>query len=107
MGDGMCSVGKNCMEVLAKRLYVMFEEICTEAEFILLYFKKRNFQGLGAGVFDRDFENPRAITMNPYAWDMIKKRGNIYRFDPSMDFFLTGTTAPPEKTKKDEEQLLD
>lgn len=98
--ENSCTVGKNCMDVLAKRLYVLFEEVCLNSDLIILYFKKRNVPGLGAGVFDSEFENPKVITMNPHGWNMIKSRGNIYQFDPSQDFFLTGSAPPPEKVEK-------
>lgn len=102
-----CTVGKNCMDVLARRLHVLFEEVCLDADMIVLYYRKRNIEGLGAGVFDRAWENPRTITMNPSAWNMVKSRGNIYQFDPTQDFFLSGTAPPPEKMEKTEDQLLD
>jgi hypothetical protein len=105
--DNACTVGKNCMDVLAKRVYILFEEVCLDADVVILYYRKRNIQGMGAGVFDREFKNPRIITMNPSGWNMVKRRGNIYQFDPSQDFFLSGQAAPPEKTEKHEDQLLD
>lgn len=105
--DNACTVGKSCMEVLAKRLYVLFEEVCPQSDMILLYYKKRNFVGIGAGVFDRRFENPRTITMNPSAWELIKGRGIVYQFDPSRDFFLSGSMAPLEEVKNSEDQVLD
>jgi hypothetical protein len=105
--ENSCTVGKNCMDVLAKRLYVLFGEVCLNADLIILYYKKRNILGLGAGVFDRQFQNPQTITMNPSAWNLVKSRGTIYQFDPSQDFFLSGIAPPPEKTEKIEDQLLD
>lgn len=105
--DNCCTVGKNCMEVLCRRLYVMFEEVCTQSDLAILYFKKRNFEGLGAGVFWADLERARVITMNPTAWERVKARGNVYQFDPNQDFFLTGSSAPPEEVEETEDQLLD
>ena len=105
--DRSCTAGKGCMGVLVKRLHALFEEVCFSADMIVLYFRKRNFHGLGAGVFDRGLEAPRVITMNPSAWGMIKDRGNVYQFHPSGDFFLTGSAAPPKEVKKDKDQLLE
>ena len=105
--ENSCHAGRSCMEVLAKRTYVLFEEVCLDSDIIILYFRKRNVQGLGAGVFDREFQNPRVITMNPSAWNMVKSRGNIYQFDPSQDFFFSGVSAPPKKVEKSEDQLSD
>jgi hypothetical protein len=90
--ENVCHVNKNCMSTLAQRVYALFEEVCTQSDVILLYFKKRNFNCLGAAVFYRNMGSiePRTITMNPYAWKMIKSRGSIFQFDPSQDFFSTG-----------------
>jgi hypothetical protein len=104
--ENSCHVGNNCMEVLAKRLHVLFEEVCLTSDMIMLYFKKRNVGGLGAGVFDREFQNPQIITMNPHGWNLVKNRGNIYQFDPSQDFFLSGSAPPPEEVEEKSEEHL-
>jgi hypothetical protein len=105
--DMGCTVGRNCMETLCKRLYVLFAEICTSSDLILLYFRKRNYTGLGSGVFWPNLEDAKVITMNPTAWERLKNSGNVYRFDPSRDFFLTGMSAPPDEIQKSEDQVLD
>lgn len=85
-----CTVGKNCMETLAKRLKVLYEEVLTDVDLILLYYRKRNLPGIGAAVFWRSFEEPRIITVNPTSWARIKNRGAVYQFTPGPSFFLTG-----------------
>jgi len=95
------------MNLLATRLHVLFTEVCTQADLILLYFAKRNYKGMGAGVFDRAFANPRVITMNPSAWNIVKARGSIYQFDPSQDFFMSGHAPPPEEVTDSTDRLLD
>jgi len=105
--DNACTVGHNCMGTLVRRLYVLFNEVCKEADVILLYYKLRNSNSLQAGVFDRELRFPRSVTMNPSAWELVKTRGIIYQFDPSSDFFLSGASAPPEKIEKPEDQLLE
>jgi hypothetical protein len=93
------------MDTLVKRLHVLFEEVLTDTEMVILYYKKRNVPGMGAGVFWRDLENFRIITMNPTGWEMIKNRGMVYQFDPSPQFFLSGKAAPPKETVDSQEEL--
>ena len=50
--DYACTVGKGCLDTLAKRIFILFEEVCANADLIILYYRKRNVQGLGAGLFD-------------------------------------------------------
>lgn len=93
-----CHVGHSCMSTLAKRIHVLFQEIVTRSNLIVLYYKKRNVSGIGAALFWEDMREPRIITINPSAWRMIKRRGMIYQFDPAPDFYLTGgSAAPPEE----------
>lgn len=96
--DNACHVNHNCMEVLAKRVHILFQEVLPSVEVIVLYFKKRGSQSYGAGLFWRDMREPRAITMNPFAWSRVKQRGSIYTFSPNQSFFLNGRAAPPEST---------
>jgi hypothetical protein len=94
--DNACTVGHNCMESLVRRLKLVFEELLPQAQLILLYFRKRNVPGLGAGVFWRDFREPRVFTVNPRAWERVKRRGVVFQFVPGESFFLTGKAPEPE-----------
>lgn len=94
--ENACFAGKSCMQTLAQRIYILFEEILPFAKLILLYFRKRNIPGIGAALFWRDMREPRIITVNPSAWNVVKRRGTVYRFNPGPSFFLTGRAAPPE-----------
>lgn len=100
--ENSCHVGKNCMETLAKRLFVLFSEIIPKTRLILLYYALPNSKQ-SAGAFFKDFRSPRIIKMNPYAWKRIKNRGNIFQFLPSSNFFISGITEPPTEisSKKD------
>ena len=94
--ENSCHVGHNCMEILTKRLHALFSEVVPQyVDLILLYFKKRNTEGMGSGVFWRDFRTPRVITMNSGAWTRLKIRGEVFRFTPDQSFFLTGKSAEP------------
>ena len=99
--EDACHVGHNCMEILAHRLQALFTEVMPQyVNLILLYYKKRNVEGIGAGVFWRDFRTPRVITMNPGGWKRVKLRGEVFRFTPGETFFLSGRAAPPEAEPK-------
>lgn len=97
--EDSCPGNHNCMETLAKRLKIMFD-LLSHADLILLYYKKRNIPGMGAGVFWKDFRDPRTITMNPKAWARLKLRGKVLQFQPDESFFLSGRSPDPEE--KDE-----
>ena len=96
--DGACHVNHNCMEILSKRVHVLFQEVLPTVEVMILYFRKLNGQQYGAGLFWRDMREPRVITMNASAWTYAKHRGRVYAFSPNSSFFLTGRAAPPEVT---------
>ena len=91
-----CPGNHACMETLAKRVFVLFREVMPYAHLIVLYYRRRNTNSLGAGLFWSDMREPRDITMNPFAWEMIKARGLVYEFHPGPNFFLTGQAPPPE-----------
>jgi hypothetical protein len=96
-----CHVGHNCMEILCKRVHVLFHEILTGTQILVLYYKKRNTNGLGASVFWKEGNRePRIITMNPYAWNRIKQRGSVFQFTASPEFYLSGTSSEPVETQK-------
>jgi len=95
--NNSCHVGKNCMETLAKRIQTIFTHVVPSSKLVILYFKKRNVNGLGAGIFSSDFNRVRVITMNPTGWNAVKNRGLIYEFSPTKDFFLTGKSEPIKK----------
>ena len=99
--DNSCTVGKTCMEVLVKRIHVLFEEILQDVEVLILYYKKRNVAGIGAGIFWRNLKDFRIITINPTSWNYIKSRGAVYQFHPSPEFYLGGTSQKPEEAEEE------
>jgi hypothetical protein len=105
--ENVCHVGRNCMETLARRLHMLFGEVFKPeddkptVDLIVLYFRKRSDDdSIGAGVFWRDFTNLRIITVNKAGWNYVKLRGNIYQFNPSETFFLSGRAPPPVETEE-------
>lgn len=102
--DDTCPVNHNCMEALAKRVYILFEEVLPASKMIVLYFKKRNIPGIGGCIFWRTMSEPRVITINPFAWNKVKQRGTVYEFSPGPAFFLTGQAAEPQPTEEESAQ---
>lgn len=89
-----CHVGKNCMEKLVTRLKTLFGDIVPEANLIILYFKRDFRDNLGAGVFYPNLQDFRVITVNPFAWERLKFRGDLFRFSPNPTFFLHSKEDP-------------
>lgn len=89
-----CHVNHNCFEILFKRVNILFNETVVHGtSIILLYFRKVGVPGLGAVVFDRQFDKvePRWITMNPSAWNKVKNYSEVYSFKTNSEFFLGNT----------------
>ena len=102
--EDSCPTNHNCMETLAKRVHILFEEVLPGSKMIVLYFKKRNIPGIGGCIFWRTMAEPRVITVNPFAWNKVKQRGTVYEFSPGPSFFLTGRAAEPQPTEKESAQ---
>jgi len=102
-----CPANKNCMETLAKRIFVLFQEVIPQADLIILYYRKQCSSGLGAGLFWKDMSEPRYIIMNPSAWDMIKQRGYVFEFHAGSSFYLSGLASEPEMKLDSEKSELE
>lgn len=96
--SGTCPENHNCMETLAKRIFVLFQEVLPAAQLIILYYRKRNLNGIGGSLFWRDMRAPRNISINPWGWESAKRRSLVYQFKPGPYFYLTGSAPPPEET---------
>lgn len=106
--QGNCPVNKNCMQALSQRVYVLFEEVLPRADLLILYYRKRNLpHSIGGTLFWRDMREPRNITINPYGWTNIKRRGQVYQFHPPVSFFITGRAEMPQETQAVENLALD
>jgi len=105
--DHSCHVGQNCMETVAKRLHALFEQVLPRyVDLVLLYFRKRNLPGMGAGVFWKDFRTPRVINMNLGGWNRVKLRGEVLRFTPGESFFLSGRAPEPTQEPAQSKLIL-
>jgi len=94
--DSVCPENKNCMEMLSKRIYILFNEVLPNAELTILYFKMLGSSRIGGSIFWKNMSEPRNIVINPSAWQRIKAYGIIYEFTPNPVFWMTGIAPPPK-----------
>jgi hypothetical protein len=79
---------------LAKRVKYIFDQFPT-ADLLLLYFSYRDRPGSQrAGIFWRDFREPRYITMNRAAWERMKAMGTVYEWQLPNSLFLGPMPIP-------------
>jgi len=86
--DLACHCGHRCIDVLVHRVTALFDMLPKTISLILLYFKNDHMERIEAGVFWRDFREPRVITVNPSAWKYCKGRGDVLTFHPTDKFYL-------------------
>ena len=79
----------SCMEKLVKRVKYVFDTF-KDAQLLLLYFSWRDQPGSQrAGVFWRDFSEPRYMTFNRKGWAKMKEIGTVYSWRLPDNLFLT------------------
>lgn len=87
--NDVCPVNAGCMDVLAKRIDYLFTNVIPQAKMIVTYFKWRDRpQSIRAGVFDRDLEDPRVMTLNQSAFKKFQKEGISYTWIPTDEYML-------------------
>lgn len=75
-----CPRNANCMEKLAHRVKWFFDTF-PKAELLILYFAYRDRPGsTRAGLFWRNMQEPRFITLNRSSWNKLKGMGSIYEY---------------------------
>lgn len=94
-----CPANQNCGELIAKKVYYLFEEVLDDTTVqLILYFKKRNqryysktqgwVDSLGACVFYKDMREPELITMNRSAFYKLRDQGIKMSWLPSDEFLF-------------------
>lgn len=92
--NDVCPVNAGCMEVLAKRIDYFFTTVVPEAKMVVAYFKWRDRpQSIRAGVFDRDLEDPKVMTLNQSAFKKFQKEGISYSWIPTDEYMLIRPSA--------------
>lgn len=96
MQDDSCPKNKNCAESLAKRVHHFFQHVEPDAELMVAYFKYHDKpNSIRAGVFNKDLEEPKLMTVNPYAFRKFQKEGITKQWSPSAEFCGIGGTSIP------------
>jgi len=99
--QGSCPTNHNCMETLAKRIFILFQEVLPAAKLIILYYRNKNINRIGGSLFWRDMREPSNISINPWGWESAKNRSIIYKFEPGPQFFITGSAPSPKEISDD------
>ena len=86
------------MEGLAKRVHYFFDNVVFDAELIIAYFKYHDRpQSIRAGIFFRNMDEPRVMTLNPYAFKKFQREGDTYKWFPSTEFYnLNSVLTTPD-----------
>lgn len=75
-----CPANKNCMGTLVHRLNYLFTEVEPKAQLIIAYFKYRDSTSIRAGIFNRDMDNPRVATINPFSFKRLMGEGTTMQW---------------------------
>lgn len=83
------------MDILAKRVNYLFTHVVPDAKQIIAYFKYRDRPtSVRAGVFTRDMDEPRVMTLNQSAFKKFQQEGLSFSWFPTDEFLLV---APDPK----------
>lgn len=88
-----CHKGAGCIEKITFRLNCLFAAFPT-AQAVSLYFRPRSEKAVWATEFWRGYtKDPRVWTYNPWAWEQLKKKVQLFQWDPPQH--AAPTCAPP------------
>lgn len=77
------------MDVLAKRINYLFTHVIPEGKQIIAYFKYRDRpDSIRAGIFTRDMQEPRVMTLNKSAFNKFQKEGISFTWVPNSEYLL-------------------
>jgi len=85
-----CPANKNCMSTLVHRVNYLFTEVEPRAELIVAYFKYRDTTSIRAGVFNRDMDDPKVSTINPFSLKRLLGEGTTMQWFPPDEYWRTG-----------------
>lgn len=84
-----CPVNRGCMDILAKRVNYLFTNVIPDGQQIIAYFKYRDRpQSIRAGVFTREMDEPKLMTLNHSAFKKFQKEGLAFTWIPTDEFML-------------------
>lgn len=91
--DDQCPANRGCMEILAKRINYFFTHVTPKAELLITYFKYRDRpNSIRAGVFDRELNEPRVMTLNQSAFRKFQREGLSFTWIPTNEFLFMGAS---------------
>ena len=85
----ICPANQSCMDILVKRVDYIFTNVVPNGSQIIAYFKYRDRpNSLRAGIFNRDLEEPKLMTLNQSAFKKFQKEGTAFTWIPTDEFLL-------------------
>lgn len=89
LNNDYCPANQSCMDVLAKRINYLFTHVIPEGKQIIAYFKYRDRpDSIRAGIFTRDMQEPRVMTLNKSAFSKFQKEGISFTWVPNSEYLL-------------------
>lgn len=89
-----CPANANCMEVLAKRVNYFFTHVVPDVELMIAYFRYRDRpNSIRAGVFTKGLEEPRVMTVNPFAFRKFQQDSVSFTWVPPDEFLFMGPSS--------------
>jgi hypothetical protein len=83
------------MDILAKRVNYVFTQLVPDGKMLIAYFKYPDRpNSIRAGVFTRDLDEPKLMTLNRSAFQKFQKEGATFQWFPTDEFLLM---APSEQ----------
>lgn len=82
-----CPVNAACMDVLARRIHYLFENVFPECELLLVYFKNEK-GSIRAGVFYKDMREPYVMTCNRSGFAKFQREGTAFSWVPKDEYLL-------------------
>lgn len=86
-----CAANANCATKLAQRIDFIFKHVAPDAKMIYTYFKYRDQpKSIKAGVFDREMNEPRIMTLNQSAFRKFMREGVQQSWQPPVEYWMAG-----------------
>lgn len=87
-----CPKNQACMDVLARRVKYLFDNVVPSAGLLILYYTWIDHPSkIRAGVFFPDFREPRQITCRRAMFTRYKNEGDVFAWEPTKEFYLLGS----------------
>jgi len=103
--DNGCPADQGCMDILAKRVLYLFEQVDPSCAMLVAYYTYRDTKSLRGAVFQKDnklictngldlayakFNDPQILTINKSAFSKLQKDGKYFSWDPTPEYINFG-----------------